>query len=116
MELNPLFFKKELEALATVSQANRMLVQGRQAVKDARATRQPMPRRSVAASVRESGRRCFLCRGPHLARVCPDRKKPSDKGSKGPRDNTRGKKGACKGKGCGAVTMAMDFTALDEPV
>ena len=75
-------------------------------------------REAAAASVGESGRRSFLCRGPHLARVCPDRKKPSDKGSKGPQEITRGKKGAGKGKGqgCGAVTMAMEFTAVDEPV
>ena len=55
-ELQPLM-EKELEALATVTQANRTLVQARQAVKDARATGQPSSRRSAAASVRESGRR-----------------------------------------------------------
>ena len=48
-EVQPLM-EKELEALATVSQANRTLIQARQAVKDARATWQPVPRRSAAAS------------------------------------------------------------------
>ena len=67
--------ESESEALAAVSHANRTLTQARQAVNDARATRRPLPKRSTAASARESERRSFLCRGPHLARDCPDRKK-----------------------------------------
>ena len=51
-------------------------------LKDARADKETnrYPRISAAASARESGRRCFfLCRGPHLARDCPDRNNPSGK-------------------------------------
>ena len=110
-----LLMEKELEALATVSQANRTLVQARQAVKDARATRQPLPRRSAAASARESERRFLLCRGPHLDRDCLDRNKTSGKGSNEPRDKAKGKKGIGKSKGFGAVTIATAFTELDEP-
>ena len=63
----------QLEALAAVSHANRTLTQARKAGKDAPATRRPLPKRLTAASVRESERRCFLCRVPHLARDGPDR-------------------------------------------
>ena len=72
--------ESESEALAAVSHANRTLTQPRKAGKDARAARRPLPKRSTAASARESGRRCFLCRVPHLARDCPDRNKPIGKG------------------------------------
>ena len=69
--------ESEFEALAAVSQANWTLTQARQAVKDARATRRPLPKRSTAASARESESRCFLCLGPHLARDRLDRNTPT---------------------------------------
>ena len=47
----------------------------------------------------------FLCRGPHLARDCPDRNKPTGKGSKGPKENMKGKKGSGGGKGLSVVTI-----------
>ena len=111
-ELQPLM-DKELEALATVSQANRTLIQARQAVKDARATRQPLPRRSAAASARESERRCFCVEiliwlvigqteTSHLARV-----------RRGPETRRQARKTG-KDTGFGAVTMATAFTVLDE--
>ena len=91
---------------------HKSLVQARQAVKDARATGQPLPRRSSAASARESEIRCFLCRGPPLSRDCSDRNKTPGKGSRGPRENTQGKKGIGKGEGLGAVTIATAFIVL----
>ena len=57
-ELQPM--EKEPEAQAMISQANRTLLQARQAVKDARATRQPVPRSFAAAPARETEGRCFL--------------------------------------------------------
>ena len=51
--------ESESEALAAVSQANGTLTQARQGVKDAHATRRPLPKRSTAASARESESRCF---------------------------------------------------------
>ena len=88
--------ESESEALAVVSQANRT---------SARVTRRPLPKRSTAASARESDRRCFQCGGPHLARDCRDRNKPTAKGPKGPKNNTKGRKGSGGGKDLGVVTM-----------
>ena len=93
-----LLMEKELEALATVSQANRTWIQARQAVKDVRATRQPMPGTYAAALARESQRRCFLCRGVHSARDRPDRKKPSGKVRRDPETTRRARNGLAKAK------------------
>ena len=107
--------ESESEALAAVSHANRTMTQARKAVKDARATRRPLPKRSTAASVRESERRCFLCRVPHLARDGPDRNKPTGKGSKRLKDNRKGRKGSGRGKGLGVVTVATAFAVSAQP-
>ena len=107
--------ESESEALAAVSQANRTLTQARQAVKDARATRRPLPKRSTPASARESERRRFPCRGPHLPRDCPDRNKLTSKGSKGPKDNVKSKRSSGRGKGLGVVTMAKAFAVSAAP-
>ena len=109
----------ESDALAVVSQANTTLTLARQAVKDARGTRRPFTKTSTAASARESERRCFLCRGPHLARDGPDRNKPTrrkgSKGSKGSKDSMKCKKYSGTGKGLGVLTMATAFTVSAKP-
>ena len=63
-----------------------------------------MPKESAAASSPESERKCFLCRGPHLARDRPDRNKHNGASKKG---LAKGKTSAGNGTGSGAVSMAL---------
>ena len=93
--------ESESDVLAAVSPANRTLTPARQAVKGARATRQPLPKISTAASARG-------------LENCVGRNKPTGKGSKGSKDNMRGKKGSGRGKGLGVVTMATACTVSAE--
>ena len=70
--------ESESEAQAAVAKAERTLTQGRQAAKDARATRRPMlPRISTAPSARESERETMFSvswSSPALP-DCPDQNK-----------------------------------------
>ena len=85
----------ESDVLAAVSLSNRTLAQARQAVKDARAERKPIHKISAAASARDSESGCFLRRGPHLTRDCPD----------GNKQNGKGKRGSGSVTGCDMVSV-----------
>ena len=102
--------ESESETLTAVSQANRTSTQTRQAVKDSRTTIGPLPKSS-----RESERRCFLCRCPHLARDSPDRNKPTSRGFEGSGRQNEWQERQRQRRILGVVTMATAFAVSAEP-
>lgn len=113
-EENEVVDAKSGEANASECQRGKFsLSQARTAVKAARSSRTPTPKRyprGSASSAKQGPRKCFICDGEHLARHCPDRDKPRKGKGKG--------KGKRRGRGRGrssAGMVATSFVAIPYP-